>query len=150
MKRMHSEKGFTLIEVVVAAVLVLMAGAIVIPMLLGHIDRNRMATINADVMAISAAVKAAALRDGGIEDVNGDGNLMAGLIAKNYLDREPLSIKGATWALKSAFDAQGRTLFYLDIECSDAKCEELADRLDKHIDDGQGPNAGNIQWASGT
>ncbi|AJF08111.1 prepilin-type N-terminal cleavage/methylation domain-containing protein [Geoalkalibacter subterraneus] len=144
------EKGFTLVEIVVAIALVLLAAAIVVPMLFKHIDREKVASVNAEVLSLRAAVKAAILRDGGLKDNNGDGNFLDDLVDTDYLDRAPKSLPGATWLLKQTTHTSGRKVFYLDIECPDAECVKVAQELDLMVDEESGESSGNIQWALGS
>lgn len=146
---MRNEKGFTLIGVVVAGAIGIIAIAIIGPNLLGFFHKGNVAAVSEDHKAVGDALKSAIMREQGhIQDDNGDGDLLDELITMNYLDRKPESIPGGVWRLKSALHSNGKTMYYLDIECTKDNCVKLAAELDLKSDQENGADIGDVQWSN--
>jgi len=140
-------RGFTMMEVLIAAVIMLVVGGVAIVFLLNHIDRSIVAGAMEDYHNIKAAL-VSAMTDGTLADADNDGDYIDDLIANNKLSHEPTVIPDATYhALKSEV-IDGVEVFYIAVECDDGAdhCYRIVEKLDEEVDGGDGPNAGQIQW----
>ncbi|MDR2727863.1 MAG: prepilin-type N-terminal cleavage/methylation domain-containing protein [Chitinispirillales bacterium] len=82
-KLLKNNKGFTLVEVIVVAVIVLILAAVAIPLYNGYIEDSRRAALENACGAIASAAGAAIQSDGGISTnspVSGDATSPANVI----------------------------------------------------------------------
>ena len=137
--------GFTLLEVVVAVVVILLVGAAVAGILIRQVNRAKAGATAYDVISIRTAV-ASAMARGDLVDANHDGNYLDDLLKKGYLNKAPSVIPGASYQVLKATKSNGTELYYLEIECTNEECVKTLKALDEEIDGGDGPDNGTVQW----
>ncbi|AJF08110.1 prepilin-type N-terminal cleavage/methylation domain-containing protein [Geoalkalibacter subterraneus] len=152
LKFKKSEKGFTLIEMVIAAVLVLMAGAVVTPMLLGYVDDQKVASLNETLINTRAAFEAFYTDNLGVLAEPVDGDYFPDLVDAGFMSRVPqtegveyeINLDDSTTNSGTAFFVKGT------FAPNDAQVIDRLTRLDERIDGDSGESAGILQWDATT
>ena len=161
--------GFTVVEILVAMAILVVLGALLVPAIVGTVDRSRVESAEDSLEAIAEAILLFADRvneypasltqlvvpiSGADTDIcgatytGGERNRWAG----PYLDRAlpdtgvPVGVGTADNALGVRADPS--RIDYLQVVIREVVPED-ARALDERIDGGDGPDAGALRWAAG-
>lgn len=160
---MNNQKGFTLMGMIVAIGLVVLGMAVITGDLLSFFHKGRVAGAAEEYQAVTDALRSAIMREQGhisdrtAADCPGgvlsatcvENDLLDELVSMNYLDRRPQSISGATWRLASESQADGKIVYFVDIDCgTNDECISVAEELDIRQDGGDGEAAGTVLWSN--
>ena len=151
MRKRMNQKGFTLIEIVVAIAVMLVIGAAATVLLLGHLNDAKTASVLDDTIKIKAALNSEIARaQGNLADTDGDGDYLDDMLDRGAIDRMPSSIPDTTWHLKAGTTGT-QTVYFLEIACAEGstQCLEAAAALDESMDGGDAGSAGSVQWSMG-
>ncbi|MEM2056668.1 MAG: prepilin-type N-terminal cleavage/methylation domain-containing protein [Thermoproteota archaeon] len=136
---MNREKGFTILEIVIAigVAIILAVGASIY--LLHHIERAIISTIASGMDNIRVAFASAYTTGLGIDDVNGDGDYLDDIIRMGFLSNFSPYPKCSVWKVEKDVDINGRKAYYLRIDLTACRGEfymKMLNEIDKAIDDG--------------
>lgn len=143
---MNKQKGFTVIELVVGIGVMLLLGAVVVPMVLHHLYDSKLAHGTEDMLNVHTALRSALLQNEGKLPEPASGDYMETLLALGVIDRAPQSLdaSGPWKILKST--TGGQDYYYLDIPCATSMCQKLVADLDLRSDAGGGSGNGVLRW----
>ena len=149
------QKGFTLIELVVAIAIMLVIGAAVTPMLLGHLKDAKVASVNETLLNTKTAFDSYYVKkmvQKGAVDIAGDKDLLVDMLAEGLMGRKP-AIQGLGDLKIAGFASGDETKFYLYAPVAantdlDGVSAAWFTTLDKQIDD-ENPGAGTLQLKDG-
>lgn len=135
-RKRKNQKGFTLIELVVAVAIMLLLGAAVTPMLLSHLKDAKVAAVNETLINAKTAFDSYFVKNQGVlTDSDTDSDYLDEMVSENFLPVAP-SIAGAG-ALTVTLDSSNANYDEYAIEAGsveDGVCSILK-TLDGQIDD---------------
>ena len=146
--RQNRQRGFTLTEIVIAVGVILLIGAVIVPLILSHMQDSRVASVSDNRLKIQAATRSAVLdQQGELKDTDNDGDYLDELIRLGYLDRRP-SLMGEepqNVILKEAPSGDG-IQYYLKLDCNSTECQQLIKDVDRTIDGEVNGTSGQVWW----
>ncbi|MCK9172949.1 MAG: type II secretion system GspH family protein [Desulfuromonas thiophila] len=145
---LKNQKGFSLVELVVAVTVILIVGGSVTAVLLSNLSDAKHAAVVEDVAKLQVALRSELLRSGGeIVDSDSDGDYLDELVVNKTLDKAPQSIRGGSWYLRKNETEINKGMYYLEIECLTETCESLTTMLDEKFDGNGDSSTGAVQWS---
>ena len=158
----NNQKGFTLIELVVAIAIMLLMGAAVTPMLLSHLKDAKVATVNETLLAIKTAFDSYYTKAEGVpNDSDSDSDYLDEVVDAGFLPRTPEILKKTPTLERGdvTYDHDSDPLtpdittgeeYTINVTGLDANEIELVKSLDERVDgvdtDGAGGAAGVVQY----
>ena len=113
-KKLRSQKGFTLIELIVAVGIMLILAAVATPLLLGHIKDSKVSNVNEQLLNVKSAFDSYFTKNNGlISDSDSDGDFLDEMIDAGWISNNP-SRHNLTWTVKSYEDG-GKTAYFVHI-----------------------------------
>ncbi|HDH98319.1 MAG TPA: type II secretion system protein [Deltaproteobacteria bacterium] len=113
-KKLRSQKGFTLIELIVAVGIMLILAAVATPLLLGHIKDSKVSNVNEQLLNVKSAFDSYFTKNNGlISDSDSDGDFLDEMIDAGWISNDP-SRHNLTWTVKSYTDS-GKTAYFVHI-----------------------------------
>ena len=113
-KKLRSQKGFTLIELIVAVGIMLILAAVATPLLLGHIKDSKVSNVNEQLLNVKSAFDSYFTKNNGlISDSDSDEDFLDEMIDAGWISNDP-SRHNLTWTVKSYTDS-GKTAYYVHI-----------------------------------
>ena len=150
-KKLRSQKGFTLIELIVAVGIMLILAAAATPFLLSHIKDAKVSSFNEELLNVKAAFDSYFTKNGGlISDSDGDGDFLDEMIDAGWISNDP-SRHNLTWTVKSHTDS-GKVAYYIHItneadEGGYTYFGSINGDVDEAIDGTGGEDDGRYQYA---
>lgn len=157
-KKLRSQKGFTLIELIVAVGIMLILAAVATPILLGHVKDSKVSNINEQLLNVKSAFDSYFTKNNGlISDSDSDGDFLDEMINAGWISNNP-SRHNLTWTVKSYTDS-GKTAYFVHItnnpgggaDTADADgynyITAINDDIDEVVDGSTDGSAGAYQFA---
>jgi len=113
-RKLRDQKGFTLLELIVATGIMLIVAAGAAPMLMGHIKDPKIGNVNEQLLNVKTAFDSYFTKNQGvISDSDVDGDYLDEMLEAGWLASNP-SRNGLTWTIKAHTDS-GSTAYYIHI-----------------------------------
>ena len=145
------EKGFTLVELLIAVGIILLMAAVVVGLFLRHVDRARAANVAENINNIRVALNTTISKTGKhLVDENGDSDYLDDLIELGAISGKPSYPSCGEWFLRKTTDDYGNVAYYIEVDTTDCpeKVENDFQKVDDEIDDSD-PNTGQVRSSRG-
>ena len=148
-KTLKGQRGFTLIELIVAVGIMLILAAAATPFLLSHLKDAKVANENEKVLNVKAAFDSYYTKNGGlVSDSDSDSDYLDEMESEGWISGDP-SKNDVTWKVKKYTDS-GKNAYYIFQETTSTDgynyFKDIVDDIDTIIDGSDTATSGTYQY----